>query len=534
MNVACIPHSDIPGASRLFLDYLARFDRVEEFYSCPPQLSQAHEKAKNIELPDATRAELVATLRRINQGARPETLSNLELLAQPGTVAVVTGQQTGLYGGPSFSLYKALTAAKYAAVLRDEGLPAVPVFWLATEDHDLAEIDHVRFLDASDATRKMTAQSAGHPNQPVGGVPITDAQTEELRVAFAGLDWAEEALTTAEAAYASGTAYGESFARLFSTLLEPYGLILLDPMDAGIRRLAAPLMRRAIERHDELSAALRERSATLEAAGYHAQVHLGADTALVFRIADGKRTALKHDQDGFHKGAETFTASQLIEALDSDPEGFSPNALLRPVVQDWLLPTAAFVGGPAELAYLAQSEVLYDRLLGRCPVILPRASFTLVDERTRRLLDRYGLSVTDCLTPAATLRDLIAKKLAPPEVQSEIAATRMRIDRALEGLDGVVSGFDESLGTSLATSRRKVMFQIDKLGRKVEREALRRDGQAERDAKRLTSWIYPEKAPQERHYGGLGFAARFGGDQLAKTVYEAIHPECVDHQVLAL
>ena len=534
MNVACIPHADIPGASRLFLDYLGRFDDVEEFYSCAPRLAEAHEKAAEIDLPDDRRAGLVEALRRINQGAQPETLRNLDLLAEPGTVAVVTGQQTGLYGGPSFSLYKALTAAKYAAVLREEGLPAVPVFWLATEDHDLDEIDHVRFLDAQDEARKITAESSGGPNQPVGGVTITEAQTEELRACFAGLDWAADTLAAAETAYASGAAYGESFARLFSALLAPYGLILLDPMDSGIRRLAAPLIRRAIETHNELSTALRERSAALEAKGYHAQVHVAKDTALVFRIADGRRTALKHDEEGFQKGSETFTPAQLVEMLEADPEGFSPNALLRPVVQDWLLPTAAFIGGPAELAYLAQSGVLYDRLLGRSPVIMPRASFTLVDERTRRLLDRYGLSLTDCFTPAATLRDRIAEKLAPPEVQREIAATRIRIDRALEGLDSVVSGFDESLGTSLATSRRKVLFQVDKLGKKVEREALRRDEQAERNAERLTRWIYPDKTPQERYYGGLGFAARFGPERLAEELYEAIHPECLDHQVLAL
>ena len=150
MNIACIPHSEMPGASRLFLDYLYDFDRVRAFYAHPPDLQEAHTAAQAVDLPDDRRAELVRVLRDVNRNGGEAAERHLDLLARPGTVAVVTGQQTGLYGGPAFSLYKALTAAKYAALLRDEGLPAVPVFWLATEDHDLEEIDHVRF-PAADA-----------------------------------------------------------------------------------------------------------------------------------------------------------------------------------------------------------------------------------------------------------------------------------------------------------------------------------------------------------------------------------------------
>lgn len=534
MNIACIPHSEIPGASRLFLDYLTRFERVKEYYSCPPELARAHQKSAAIDFPHDRRKDLVEALRRINRDAAPKTLEHLDLLARPGTVAVVTGQQTGLYGGPSFSLYKALTAAKYAAVLREQGQPAVPVFWLATEDHDLEEIDHVRFLDASDETRRLKADSNGRPSQPVGGVSISEPRTDDLRSAFKGLDWAADALASAEQAYQAGGSYGEAFASLFAALLEPYGLILIDPMDAGIRRIAAPLMGRVIREHGELVQQVRATSRRLEEAGYHAQVHLAEDTGLVFRIADNRRSPLKHDEDGFHGGKETFSAEQLVADLETDPEGFSPNALLRPVVQDWLLPTAAFIGGPAELAYLAQSRPLYDRLLGRTPVILPRASFTLLDDHAQKLLERYGLSVVDCLTPAAELRDRIAERLTPPELRGEIDAAKARVAHTLEGLDPVVEGFDHSLAAALETSRRKILYQVEKLGRKVEREALRRDGQAVRDAERLTQWIYPEKSPQERYFGALGFGARFGPERLARTIYDSIQPDCLGHQVLAL
>lgn len=533
MNIACIRHSQIPGASKLFVDLLYHFDRVADFYSQPPDLKQAHEAAQAIDLPAERRQALADALEPRNAAGGFKVQASLERLRQPETVVVATGQQVGLYGGPVFALYKALTAAKHAAALTAEGLPAVAVFWLATEDHDLDEIDHTRLLDASNAPRAVRAKTASRPDQPAGLAVVSDPKLDEVREALAGLDFAHHALALAEQAYAGSPTFGDAFAAFFAKLLEEYGVVLLDPLEPAVRRLAAPLVRRALEQNAELIPALVERGEALEAAGYHQQVQVADETSLFFLMEGSRRKVLKRTENGFVAGAAAHSLDDLLAKLDADPEAFSPNALLRPVLQDWLLPTAAFVAGPSELAYLAQSAVLYERLLGRAPVFLPRASFTVFDHRRKKLLDRHGFMPADLLVPAEDLQREIGRRLTPANVSQGLERSRSRIEGALAELESTLSEFDPTLAQALDASRKKILYQMGKVASKAEREALLRDQRAEREAAELTAWIYPDKSPQERRYGILPFLARFG-PRFPAAIYQAIRSDCPDHQVLAL
>ena len=536
MNIACIRHSQIPGASPLFLDLLYRFDRVSHYYPHPPTLERAPAIAESIDFPAERRQALVEALRDRNALCGPSTQEALARLAEPETVVVATGQQVGLFGGPVFALYKALTAAKHAAWLTEQGRPAVAVFWLATEDHDLAEIDHARVLDAENQTRTVRAATESAPDQPAGRARVTDFGLDQLREALEGLDFADETLELVREAYAESPTFGDSFATLFARLLEPYGVILLDPLAPGIRRLAAPLVRKALERNGELNEALRERGAELEDDGYHAQVQVSDETSLLFLLDKQRRKVLRRATDGdsgFQAGGASYTLDELVARLDADPEAFSPNALLRPVIQDWLLPTVAFVAGPSELAYLAQSAVIYERLLGRAPVFLPRASFTLFDHRRRKLLERHRLAPSELFVPADDLRRRIGRSLTPPEVLRGVELSRKRIETAVADLDRTLSDFDPTLAEALGRSRKKMLYQVGKISSKIEREAVARDEQAERETEGLAAWTYPHRNPQERYYGILPFLARFG-PRLSETVYEAIRHDCPDHQALAL
>ena len=323
-----------------------------------------------------------------------------------GAAAIVSGQQVGLFSGPSYTIYKALTALRLAEELNSAGTPAVAIFWLATEDHDLAEINHC-FWPSRDAFEKIELPTADYEGRRAGEVPLGDAVVDAVARAAAKLEGpaADEIRSALAASYQPSETYGSAFGKLLARLFAGRGLILLDPISEGLHRLAEPLYRAALERQSDLNPRLLARSRELESAGYHAQVKVTEDSVPLFLNLDGKRVPLRARNGDFAAGRRSFSFSALSELLAASPLDFSPNALLRPVVQDSLLSTAAYVAGPAEVAYFAQASVYYAALLGRMPVILPRASFTLVNAHTVRLLRKYDLQFSDLLRGPAGLRE---------------------------------------------------------------------------------------------------------------------------------
>jgi bacillithiol biosynthesis cysteine-adding enzyme BshC len=532
MSGACIRHSEIPASTPLFLDYLYGFERASRFYRHAPVLSSVPAGIAEMQFDAGRREALVEALAEQNTDGGPAVEAHLAQLRDPKTVVVVTGQQVGLFGGPVFAIYKALTAARLAAHLTSQGISAVPVFWLATEDHDLAEVDHAWTFDASRQPVRMRAETHGEPNQPVGGVALTSAALDELRGALAGLPFGREVSEIAAEAYAAST-FGSGFSALFRKALGRYGLLHLNPMKPAVRRLAQPLLRDAIEQSPSLIEQLMERGRELESAGYHTQVHVAADTSLVFLIEDGKRIALRRSGDTYKGGGRSYSTGELLARVVERPEDFSPNALLRPVMQDFLLPTAVYIGGPAELAYLAQAERVYSRLLGRMPVVVPRASFSIVDARARKLLDRYGLALTDCFLGPEAVRKTIAGRLVPAELQQAFSQGEAQLERSLTAVAARLDQFDPTLADALDRSRRKIRYQFQKIRSKAAHESLRRDNRAAEEAEYLSRILFPHKTLQERVYCALPFLAAHGLD-LVDRIYDAINPDCHDHQVLSV
>lgn len=521
MECTCVRHTDIPGTSKLFADLIHHFDRVSDLYPFAPNSIDSLVAAARFEFPDARRAALISALTPLNEGN-----PSLPELAKSGTVAIVTGQQVGLFSGPAYTVYKALTAIKAAQSLNERGIPAVPVFWLATEDHDFAEIDHVWVFN--EEYRPVKIQMTGPAQmeaRPVGGVGLHDIPLAELRTALAGLPFADEAAALVEHAYTPGQTMGSAFGRLIKALFGKYGLLLIDPMDRAIREIAAPLMADAVKRMPELVDALMLRSQELVDRGYHAQVLVDQKTSLAFLLQDGHRLALRRAGDDFLSPHQKLSTEELA-ARAAD---LSPNALLRPVVQDYLLPTAAYIGGPAELAYLAQSQVLYQKLLDRQPAAFPRAGFTLVDERIHKRMVRYQLSPADLYRRQELLRDEIAKRLVPSTLKDSVERTQNTFSSALNALSRDLQRFDVTLAAALETSRRKIEYQVGKISRKTAKQIMARDEQATRDAASLSGLVFPENHLQERLYSIIPFIARFGPG-LIDDLYSAVQTECVDHQ----
>ena len=530
MDCTCLRHTELPGTTKLFADFVYHYDRLSDFYSHNPWDPGAfHAAAAEIAYPEDRRAALVAALAPINPGN-----SLLGKLAQPNTVAVVTGQQVGLFSGPAYTIYKALTAVRLARYLEEQGLAAVPVFWLATQDHDFEEIRHSWTFDASHRPVRLSVEKSGPEGAPVGTLPLPDLPLAALKEALAALPFGDDVVGLVEAAYRPGRTHGEAFRRLLASLLPDVELLFVDPMLPALRELAAPLLSEALTQAPELSAAIAWRGIALAERGYHAQVHFDEHTSLVFLLENGRRQSLKRHGREYLLGGRKIAAAELADRAAD----LSPNALLRPVVQDYLLPTVAYVGGPAELAYLAQSEVLYRHLLRRMPVALPRSGFTLFDHRAYKLLRRYEIG--GCTNPLADffqgeehLRNRIASVLIPKQIQASMESARGSVRSSVDRLLADLHSFDPTLAAALEVSRRKIGYQLDKAEGKIRREAVRRDERASSDAAYLAGLVYPEGHLQERFYSILPFLARHGVD-LAGRIYENVRLACPDHQILSI
>ncbi len=522
MEPACIRHTDLPGTTRLFADFSYHFDRVARFYRHDPHNPESLcAAASEVDYPDERRAAMVEALS--SQNAANGAQESLSRLAEAGTVAIVTGQQVGLFSGPAYTIYKAITAARVARELTDRGIPAVPVFWLATEDHDFEEVNHVWTFDGAHQPLKLSVDKPAELNgrqRPVGGIAIERPPVDQLAESLEAFPHGAEVAAMVRDAYPPGATMGHGFRALLKHLLAKLNLLFLDPLDPAVRKICEPIIRRALEAAPELKARLVERNRELEAAGYHAQVHVDEKTSLFFLLENGGRMPLRR---------KDFEFSDLRDRAAE----ISPNALLRPVVQDYLLPTAAYIGGPAELAYLAQSQVIYDRLLGHMPVAMARSSFTLLEPRAAKLLTRYGMNVAQAFIDEESLQAHIARVLAPDSVKSAFADAAAKLESGVAHLRTELERFDPTLASSLDKSRAKILYQIERTRRKIEREMLHRNQRASGDAHYLTSLLFPERHLQERFYTILPFLARHGVD-LIDRLYDSAQVDCPDHRVLEI
>ena len=524
MHCSCVRQTELPGTSALFADVLYHPDRTAPFYKFPYRdLEGFQAAARQISFSGDQRTRLIAALRTQN----PES-TNLEKLSQPGTVAVVTGQQVGLFSGPAYTVYKILHAVRLAAWLSENGTPAVPIFWLATEDHDFAEVNHVWVFNGEHHPTKLEMRRTAGA-QPVGEVTLVAPPIRELRAAMHGLPFGEEIADLVEETYRSGSTMGKAFSELLRRLLARFDVLQVDPMLPAFRELAAPALRSAVEHAPELTERVLERNAALAAAGYHAQVHIEPHTSFVFLLENGKRLALRRDGREYTLNSTRLTTEELMDR----PASLSPNAVLRPVVQDSMLPTVAYIGGPAEIAYLAQSAAIYDQILGRMPVAVPRSGFTVFDEHSFKNLERYGLSLADFFHGEDVLRERMAARLVPPALHETMAETVRTVDRAVANLQREMIAFDPTLAKALDRSAKKVRYQLGKVQAKAGREAMRRDSRATADARSLYGLIYPERHLQERLYSILPLLARHGWE-LIDHLYESVQLDCPDHRLMVV
>src|ERR1700723_809662 len=542
MKSQCLPFTQIPHTTRLFLDYLSYTPSVRDFYPRSPVFSEwVKDESRRVTYDDARRTKVSDILARQNHawGMAPKTLANIDRL-RSGARAGVPGLQVGRFGGPLFSIFKALTAVKLADEATAAGVDCVPVFWLATEDHDLAEVSHVALLAEHGLPEPFAVDAQAFESKLVTDAPVGTIKfgPEIVRIVDrASALWGHSDIATGlREAYRPGENLGSAFALLFARLFADWGVILLDPADKDFHDLAKPLLRAAIERSSELDDALLARGKAIEAAGYHQQVKVTSATTLLFAVKNGARTGIRRRNNSsngeeFAIGEEHISRAELLERIENSPEKFNPNVLLRPVVQDRLLPTLAYTGGAAEVAYFAQVGVVYEKLLGRVTPVLPRFSATLLEPKPERILSRYQLSLRDVLQGPDKVREAIAARSLPSELRARFEEAYATVERSMAALRESIGKLDSTLLDTADSTRSSMTHQIDRLRARVARAEELRNEVITRHAEVLINSLFPHKSLQEREIAGVSFVARYGLDLLA-NLYPLIKPDCHDHQVI--
>jgi bacillithiol biosynthesis cysteine-adding enzyme BshC len=314
------------------------------------------------------------------------------------------------------------------------------------------------------------------------------------------------------------------------------GLVVMDAASRGFHALGASTLRYAIKHAAELQRALLARSEELVKYGYHAQVLVAEGASLLFLLDEttGERVALRHNSDGQWKaGARTYSTAELIAILEVTPERLSPNALLRPVFQDTLLPTAAYVGGPAEIAYFAQSAVLYEAILGRITPVLPRLSATLLEPAVAAVMDKDEVQLPDAMTTAEELAQRLGARAMPIEGKRKLAAVGNAIETELAALTEYMGGMDESLGRAAEVSGSKMLYQMNRLRRMAATFELQKEASLRKHAETITLNVFPDGHPQERVVAGVWFMAKYG-DGLVERLVEVAGNQCPGHVVVRL
>jgi len=535
MECSRIAAAELPGTTRLYSTYLSDFSRVSEFYIHPPTAAGIDAATRELRIEDPIRGAVVDVLRAQNKsyGAGEATDRNLDRL-RDGAVAVVTGQQVGLFGGPAYSVYKALTAVHVARELSARGVNAVPVFWLATEDHDLAEVNHT-FVPKRGGLERLDLHVTGIEDRRVGEIPLGKA-VGALSAQLAGLlegASAEQVGQWVTESYRPEETFGSAFGKLMARIFAGQGLNFLDPMSPELHRLSLPAMIRAVKDHAMLAAELVARSAALEKAGFHAQVKVTEQSTLVFRIVDGQRLPLREANGRLAAGTKVESPEDTLHALEERPEDFSPSAILRPVIQDSLLPTVAYIAGAAEIAYHAQTSLVYKKILGRAPAILPRAGFTLVPPHVANLLKKYNLDVREVLRERHKLRARMEAEALPQALSVRFEEGENSIRSLLDSLREPIARLDQTLLGALDTASEKMLYQFSGLRAKAGRAEGLRTGVLNTHEMEIANWLVPNNALQERSFGLLQFLSSEGPELLSR-LDGCIETASGDHCVLTL
>jgi bacillithiol biosynthesis cysteine-adding enzyme BshC len=519
----------IPGIRPLAADYAHRFSLLAPFYAGDPVSRDAwtdviRRRQASVRHPEPI-ARVIGDQQR-RRGAPAAAIAAGQRLADPRTVAIVTGQQVGLFGGPFYTLLKAITALKLAArVERDHHVPTVAVFWADAEDHDWDEVRGCTVLDQSLAphTTALAARPGTDP-VPVARIPLDASLAAALAALEAALpptEFSASVLAELKQCYAPGAGMADAFTCWLEKTLGSRGLVVFDSSDPAAKPLVQDVFVRELSAPGDTSRRAAAAGAQLTSLGYHAQVEPGADAIALFHL-DGARRSIRQsgpgntagrgaaDGNDFQIGDRTVSQQALVAEAQADPARFSPNVLLRPIVQDALFPTIAYVAGPNELAYLGQLRGVYEHFGIPMPLMYPRASATLADSAAARFLQKYDIPLA-ALQPRdeAALNGLLTAQM-PPAVEQAFSHASEATQSAMTRLADAMPALDPTLEGAARSTLGKMQHDLDTLRGKMIQAAKRRDETLRRQFTRTQALTFPGGHAQERTVGFVSFLDQYG------------------------
>ena len=507
----------LPWIKPLVVDYAFDHARVASFFAGDPHDPHAWREAIARTRSHKRELDAIANIIAAQQhvrGAPAEAVAAAARLRNPETVAVLTGQQAGLFGGPLFTLLKALTAVQLAERLKsDHGVPAIAIFWIDAEDHDWEEVKSCGVLDAS-LTRRTVAvgDPPGSHVEPVARVRLdvtVDAAIDELAAALPQTEFTESLIASIRAAYVPGAGMVDAFSRWMESVLGRRGLVVFDSADPAAKPFAAALFTREIERAGRTARLATDAGAALEAHGYTAQVTPQPETVALFHLNDG-RQSVRIQGDAFQVGDSIVPKAALLERVRQAPTEFSPNVLLRPVVQDTLFPTVCYVAGPNELAYLGQLRGVYENFDVPMPLICQRATATLLDSNAVRFLLRHDVSMEQLQAQDESLLNQLLAAQLPPDVEAAMQDVSRLLQDRMEQLATSVAQIDTTLEGAARSAFGRMQDDIKKLNAKIIQAAKRKDETLRRQFHHAQAQAFPDGEPQERSVGFVSFLNKYG------------------------
>jgi bacillithiol biosynthesis cysteine-adding enzyme BshC len=531
----------LPGGSRLFYDYLYDPQYVGAFFPWPFRSAREFESCAGfLDNQEYDRAAIVEILKRQNTEYKADdaAFANIERLGKSRALTVFTGQQVGLYGGPLYTIYKALGAIGHARLLEEKlNRPVIPVFWMVADDHDFAEVRWAGFPDPDNRPRRVNYDPAVEPERiPISHIVfddhINEVHNSRLAVRLATEFSAEIDSVLAEC-YRPGVTMAAAFGRWMARVFAGTGLVLFCPADAEAKRLAAGLFESELRSPGCAAQALELVNLRLKESGYHLQVsHPPTHTNLFY--FNGKRVPLSVVREGIiSDGTTELPAGEWNKLVKREPENFSPGVLMRPVLQNYLFPTIAYIGGPSEVAYWAQSRSLFEVFGVVQPVVISRPFATIVERKISRAVDKLHLTLLEVLTDPETVVNKVARQSFPADLAERFAQTRECFTEHIDELGKMVTSFEPTLERTFRLGAGKMNAEVNSLEKKAFQAHKRNNEIIREQVYKISGHLYPGSKLQERVFGLPYYLNKYGFG-LVKYLAEHLRLDTGDHQLIEL
>ncbi len=537
-----INFSDIPGHQNLFLDYLYEFENVADFFANDFRNRENYLKIfrsiSESRQDFASRIPDIISNQYANLNPSGKTAQNIKKLADKKTLAIVTGQQLGILGGPLYTFYKIITAIKLSQFLseRYDDYNFVPVFWLEGDDHDFNEVRTIKIIDDNNSLVTVGYKEEIEEDdlkQSVGLIKLDNSINDfftALEKELKETEFKSSLLQQLRNCFQEGRTFKDAFRDLIFNYFDNYGLVIFDPQTDEVKQLLKPIFKKEINDFRIHTEQLVHVSATLEEL-YHAQVKV-KPVNLFLRVDEGRHSIEPVENEfRLRRKRKSYTQEQLLEVLENEPDKFSPNVLLRPICQDYLLPTAFYIAGPSEIAYFAQLKPLYELYNIVEPIIYPRSSLTILENSIAGSLDKFSIGINDVFVDVENVKKRIINSVEQSSVDEMFSDISNQLENSFDQLKEKLFDLDKTIADSSNRYRDKILGTIAELKSKAEKAQQKKYEVTLRQIDRAAVHLFPNSNLQEREINFVYFVNKYG-DEFLKRIFDELQINKFEHQVI--